>query len=119
MAEGTEARLAWITDVLAILYFVWNYSVLARHTRALGGTFQGLGVEVPGPTAFVLAHHAWLYPTVFVGASLLLVGKEMWLGDKRLSAGVTFLIALVVLWVTDFFRAVLTYPLFTMFEKLT
>ena len=115
---GSEGKLAWATDFVALSYFAWSYLSLARHTEALRGAIEGLGAEIPGPTAFVLSHHGWLYPTVFVGAGILVVAKEAWLRDKRLSAGLTFAIALLVLWTSDYFKAVLFYPMLGLISKL-
>jgi hypothetical protein len=114
----SEVLLAWAADVLAVLYFGWSYVGLSRHTTALGAIIQNLGAEVPGPTAFVMAHHGWLYPAVFGGATALLVAKEIRIRDKRLSVSVTFLTALVVLWMSDYFKSVLFLPLLDVIRAL-
>lgn len=116
--SADERRLAWAADVVSVLYFGWNYSVLSRHTAGFGSMIHSLGAEVPGSTAFVLAHHAWLYPILFGGAAVLVVAKEIWMDDKRLSVAVTFAIALVILWISDYFKTVLFYPMLGLFEKL-
>lgn len=92
--------------------------MLSRHTAVLGGMVHSLGAEVPGPTAFVLAHHGWLYPILFGGAAVLVVAKEVWIADKRLSAAATFAIALGVLWVSDYLKTLLFEPLLGLFEKV-
>ncbi len=117
-SSTSERRLAWMLDVLAVLYFAWTYFVLSRQTAGVVQTLRGLGVEAPRPTAFVMAHHAWLYAVGFGGAALLVVSKEFWVRDKRLSAGLTFLIALGALWLSDAARAALFEPLLTMIERL-
>ena len=118
VTERSGVKAAWLANVVALLYFAWNYLFLARHTAAFPGLFEGLGTEIPAPTAFVLAHHRWLYPTVFVGAGIAVVAKEFWIADKRLSVGMTFVIALCVLWSSDYFKTVLFYPLLGLIEKL-
>ena len=110
--------LAWAADVVTVLYFGWSYLALSRHTAAFGAMFHSLGAEVPRSTAFVLAHHGWLYPALFGGGVALVVAKEIWIRDKRLSAATTFLIALVVLWVSDYFKSALFFPLLDLLEKL-
>ena len=91
---------------------------MSRHTAAFGAMFHGLGAEVPRSTAFLLAHHGWLYPALFGGAVVLVVAKEIWIRDKRLSAATTFVIALVVLWVSDYLKSALFFPLIDLLEKL-
>jgi hypothetical protein len=46
------------------------------------------------------------------------IAKESWIPDKRLSVGITFVIALGVLWTSDYFKTVLFYPLHGLVEKL-
>jgi hypothetical protein len=118
MTDTAGHKAVWLANVVALLYFVWNYLFLARQTAAFRGLFEGLGAEIPAPTAFVLAHHRWLYPVVFLGAGIAVLVKEFWITDKRLSAGITFVIALGILWTSDYFKTVLFYPLLGLIEKL-
>jgi hypothetical protein len=114
----SELLLAWAADILAMLYFAWSYLGLSRHTRAFGAIIENLGADVPWPTAFVMAHYAWLYPAVFGGAVVLVVAKEIRIRDKRLSVLVTFLTALVVLWISDYLKSVFFLPLLDVVGKL-
>ena len=114
----SERLLAWAADLVAILYFGWSYAFLSRHTMALGAMIEGLGAQPPVATAFVMAHHAWLYPALFGGAGILVLAKEFWIEDKRMSAVVTFVIALLVLWASDYCRSALFLPLLDVIEKL-
>jgi hypothetical protein len=70
LTERSGDRVAWLANVVALLYFAWNHLFLTRHTAAIEGLMKGLGAEIPGPTALVLSHYRWLYPTVFVGAGI-------------------------------------------------
>ena len=117
-SERSELLLAWAADVLSVLYFGWNYLSLSRHTTAFGAIILNLGAEIPPPTAFVLAHHAWLYPALFGGAVVLVVAKEAWVRDKRVSVALTFLIALLVLWISDYLKSVFFLPLLDVMGKL-
>ena len=114
----SERLLAWAADLVALIYFAWSYAFLSRHTTAFGAMIEGLGAEPPGPTAFVMAHHGWLYPAMFGGAAILVLAKEVWIHDKRVSAVATFVIALLVLWVSDYCKSVLFLPLLDVIEKL-
>jgi hypothetical protein len=114
----SEVLLAWAADILAVLYFAWSYQGLSRHTLAFGAIIANLGADVPGPTAFVMTHYAWLYPAVFGGAAVLVVAKELKIDDKRLSVVMTFLIALVVLWISDYLKSVFLLPLLEMLRGL-
>lgn len=91
---------------------------MSRHTSGFGCVIHGLGTEVPGPTAFALAHNGRLCALPFGGVAVLVVAKEIWLDDKRLSVAVTFAIALVVLWTSGYFKTVMFYPMLGLFEKL-
>lgn len=114
----SERLLAWAADLIALIYFAWSYTFLSRHTTAFGAMIAGLGAEPPGPTAFVLAHHAWLYPAMFGGAAILVLAKEVWIRDKRVSAVATFVVALLILWASDYCKSVLFLPLLDVIEKL-
>ena len=53
-----------------------------------------------------------------MGAGIAVIAKEFRIPDKRLSVAMTFMIALGVLWTSDYFKTVLFYPLLGLIEKL-
>ena len=114
-----ENRIAWVSDLIACLYFVWLYIVLARHTSSFSSLFQGLGAEPPAMTAFLVRHYWWLYPLVLGGAAAFVVAKEWWIRDKRVSAALTFTVALVVQAVAEHFRELLFVPLLDLMGRLS
>jgi len=111
--------IGWATSLAACVYFVWIYIQVSRYTTEFAKLFESMGVELPGPTAIVMGGHNFLYPLIFVGAGVFLVGKEIFLRDKKLSIAVTFAVAFCVLQFVGWIHAALYAPIFTMVEKLS
>jgi hypothetical protein len=115
----SEGRLAWVSDLIACLYFGWLYLVLARHTSTFVGAFEGLGAQLPASTAFLVRHYWWFYPAFLGGAGVFVVAKEWWIRDKRVSTALTFTVALLVQAITDHCREMLFRPLLDIMQKLS
>ena len=75
-------RLRWPFAVACCLYFLLAYLFLATATPTFAKLFEGLSVDLPLPTRFLMASHSWLFPLIFVGAVLLTVFKEFVPLDK-------------------------------------
>jgi len=117
---GTRAEtvLAWVATLGSCGYLYWAYTVLQRHTVALGSAIDAAGGDLTSPARVVLDHHAWLYPLIFGSTAILLVTKELTLANKRLTLALTFVIALVTLFVVDSVRALLFVPLLKLLESI-
>jgi hypothetical protein len=57
--------------------------------------YDSLNAPLPGPTWFVIQYYHGLYPSVFGGASALLITKQGFVRDKWIDLGVTLAAALV------------------------
>ncbi len=93
--------------------------VSTRFVQPFATLFDGLGVEVPWPTRFLIATHSWLLPTYFVVLAALTFAKELWSNDfrlKRLISVRIFLAAIVMAAVVVF---VLYLPLLSLASKLS
>src|SRR5262249_13606795 len=99
--------------------FGWAYWNLGRATTVFRDLFASMGVELPVGTRFVISSHGWLYPTLFVGAAAVVVTKEVFMRDKKLSLALTSIIAFGVLFTTDWIVSALYSPLFAMIEKVS
>ena len=52
--------------------------------------FSSMGVELRGPTLFLVASYRWLYPIWFGGAAALVVAKQFFVREKIVSLTITF-----------------------------
>jgi hypothetical protein len=71
----------------------------------------GHDVSLPVAARLMAAHHLQILRVLFGVSALLIVAKEPFLRDKRLSLIVTLALALLVLVLAGIMRAMLTYPL--------
>ena len=58
---------------------------------------EGFNAQLPTRTHFLVHNYQWLYIVLFVGAGALVVGKEVFIRNKKLSIAITFLVCLGVL----------------------
>jgi len=118
---GSQALqiIGWATSLAACAYFLWIYIQLSRYTTEFAKLFESLAVELPRPTAIVIGGHNFIYPLIFVGAGIFVVGKEIFMRDKKLSIAVTFAVAFCVLQFVGWINAALYAPIFATVEKLS
>ncbi len=113
-----ERVLAWFASGFLCLYFAWSYVELLRYTKVFMSLFANLGVELPAPTRFIIAAHSLLYPLLFVGAGVLVIAKEFFIPDKRLSLILSLVVALLILLTVDSIKSVFILPLLDLAQKL-
>jgi hypothetical protein len=113
-----EIAISWLADVLAAVYFLWMGFHLWRSTKHFGEMFDGLGADLPAPTAFLVQHGGWFYPLVFGSFVLLVFGKEFVIRDKRVSTMITFVLAILGQFLAHWMTTVYYLPLFELIGKL-
>jgi hypothetical protein len=90
-----------------------------RFVQPFTALFQGLKVELPWPTRFLVATHYWLLPAFYLGLALvaiLIQFSDRDLRAKRMAAIRIFLAVLVAAGLVLF---VLYLPLLTLASKLS
>lgn len=116
-----DVWLAWGATVWTCLYAVYLTGVLLRHTAGIAGLLDGLGAglgaDLEAP-AFLFAHYRWLYPTVIAAVAALVVAKEFWIRDKRVSLVVTLAAVIALQTGTTLAWDLCTRPMTSMIEKL-
>jgi len=65
---------------------------LFQATPIFRDLFNGLGVDLPVATKFLLANYVWLYPVFFGGAAILLIVCEFAVHEKRRRLTATIII---------------------------
>jgi len=118
MNDRQEKILAWFAALCSCLYYLWAYASLHHFAKSLDGVFQGLGVDLPYPTRLVIQNQLWLFPLLFVGASVWVVLKEFMMVNKRLSLSLTLATAVLVVFTVDWIKSVFFLPLLEMMDKL-
>ena len=68
--------LSWLATAVVALPCLFLALVLGHVLDPFAAMFQGLGVEVPWPTRFLLATRAWPLRLIFVGLALFVIWKE-------------------------------------------
>lgn len=101
MTNARERVIAWAGAWLACFYFLWLGFTLSRGAAQFGQLFEGLGAEVPPLTRFLVDHHAVLFSAAFGVAALVVLVKERFVADKRVSMMITMLLVIVVRFVVD------------------
>jgi type II secretory pathway component PulF len=113
-----EHVLAWAMDVVACLYGAWMFIVLWRNGGAFGHVYEGLGAELPLATRVVVDHGTWLYPLTFGLFAVVVLGKDLFVQDKRFSVMLTFFLTLLLQVVAHLAVVAQYLPLFHLMRKL-
>ncbi|HEV3041154.1 MAG TPA: hypothetical protein VHA33_25535 [Candidatus Angelobacter sp.] len=117
-ADGKGLQvIAWATSVLASGYFIFMYFQTSRVIHTFADLFSGLGVDLPLNTRMVLTSQ-YLLPLLFICPAVLVVGKELFMRDKKLSLATTFFVALVVVFAMGWIHSALFAPLETIVQKI-
>jgi type II secretory pathway component PulF len=69
-------RVPWPYAVACSLYFLFAYRGAATAIPIFAKLFDGLGVDLPLPTRFLMATYGWLLPLFFLGAVVLTIVKQ-------------------------------------------
>jgi hypothetical protein len=101
--------IAWSSTFLACLFLTGMYFVANSVIAIFGNMFSGMGVELPLLTR--LAFIPYLLPTLFVGAGVFVLGKELFVRDKKRSLFISLYVALFVLFAFGCISLVLYLPL--------
>jgi hypothetical protein len=113
-----STALSWLTTgVVAFLCSVLGLAS-AHFVEPFAALFQGLGVELPLPTRFMLATYMWFLPLLFTALAAFVILKEFAARELRrrfLLTGRVFLAALIAAGLVIF---VLYLPLLTLSAKL-
>jgi len=71
-----NSRGPWRYAVMCCLYFLVAYRCFLGVIPMFAKLFEGLGVEVPLPTRFLIATFWWLLPAIFLGAAALIIARQ-------------------------------------------
>ncbi|HWZ96724.1 MAG TPA: hypothetical protein VN025_03105 [Candidatus Dormibacteraeota bacterium] len=115
----TSLAISW--SVAGVVTFLCLVLALAstRFVQPFNALFQGLSVELPGPTRFLLATYSWLLPMFYFSLAVFAIIIQFSDRDfrtKRLATVRVFLAALVSV---GFIVFILYLPLLTVASKLS
>lgn len=117
--SGGQAKwLGWVASMLVCLGCLWTCLVLVSSMGIFNTMFQGLGVELPGATRFLLATYLWLFPIFLVGAAILVIAKEFVMRDVRGRLAATLVIFVTAASFVGLVVFVLYLPLLELVRKL-
>jgi hypothetical protein len=119
MSERREEILAWAGSILAVLHFAWRAATFFRLTTTFSAMFEGLGAELPLMTRLAVEHRIPVLSLAFGLPSLIVLGKEFVIQDKRTSLMLTMLIVIIVLFISDLLVTAYYLPLFDLIGKLS
>ena len=109
---------AWALSVLVSLICLFVGLVLSRTTPIFRDLFQGLGVELPLTTRFLIANYFWLYPSLFGGLAILAIAKEFRVRGTRRRLSSSGIILLAAISSVGLERFIMYLPLLDLIQKL-
>jgi type II secretory pathway component PulF len=109
---------AWAVSVLVSLICLFVGLVLSRTTPVFRELFQGLGVELPLTTRFLIANYFWLYPSLFGGLAILSIVKEFRVRGTRRRLSASGIILLAAISSVGLERFIMYLPLLDLIQKL-
>jgi hypothetical protein len=110
--------LSWLaTGVVAFLCGVLGLASV-RFVQPFAVLLQGLGVELPLPTRFMLATYVWLLPLLFTALAVFVSLKEFLAGELRRRFLLTARVFLAALIAVGLVVLILYLPLLTLTAKL-
>jgi hypothetical protein len=110
--------LSWLaTGVVAFLCSVFGLAS-GRFVQPFAVMLQGLGVELPLPTRFVLATYVWLLPLLFSALAIFVVLKEFLARELRRRFVLTARVFLAALNAVGLVILILYLPVLTLAAKL-
>jgi hypothetical protein len=113
-----ERIVCWVGNFVAVAYLVWLAAVLSWINPKYAVMYESMALQLSGPTAFVVRNGGWLYPCVFGLLAAFVLGKDMFLRDKRLSVVVAFVVAIGAQFVAHGFFVLYFLPMFDLIDKL-
>jgi hypothetical protein len=116
--ERPGSILTWIVTVLACAYIIWLGGTLYYSTPIFINMYKSMGVELLGPSWFVMQNYYWSYPILFAGAAALVIAKQFFVRQKWISLTITLAAVVVVDVVSRGIVRALYRPLLDYMEKL-
>jgi len=93
--DGLKTWTTWIATILACAYLGWTGFSLYRATAAFSDLYDSMNAELRGLTWFVFHAYRWLYPSLFGGASALVITKQFFVRKIWISLTITLVVAVV------------------------
>jgi len=118
LAKMPAKMLAWLAALLVSLLCFNACFILFRSTRVYRELFNGLGIQIPLVTRFLLVNYFWLYPLLFGGIVILLITKVLTVREPRHSLAVTGIIFGGALLCAGLANFVLQLPMADLIQKL-
>ena len=119
--QPSDGQAKWLgrgASILVSFGCLFACLVLVQSIEIFNTLFQGLGVELPGATRFLLATYVWLFPFLFVGAAILVIAKEFVMRDVRGRLAATLVIFVTAASSVGLVVFVLYLPVLELLRKL-
>ena len=111
--------LAWIAAIFISFGCLTAGFALPRAIGIFEGMFNGLGVELPFATSFLIVNRVWLFLLFFGGAAIFLIAKERLICDARRRLSVTGIVLMAALSFMGLVHHVLYLPVLDLMRKLS
>lgn len=118
MNESRERTLAWAGSIVAVVYFLYRGTTIFLAAAGFEIMFDGLGAPLPAATQFAVDHRLPILAILFGLPTVVIVAKEWFIRDKRISMMVTMLIVILVAFGVDILIAVYYLPLMDLIKTL-
>ena len=104
--------------MLAIAYLAWMASNLYRVTEAMGATLKRGALELPIATRFLVVNHGWLYLSLFLVPTLVVVWAAGTIKRNERALLVTLVVVLAARVVADWIVTLYFIPVMSPVEEL-
>jgi hypothetical protein len=114
-----RSRMPWTYLVACWAYFSISLYGIFRATPIFASLFQGLGIELPLATRFLVTTYWWLCPLLSVSILALPLVKQFFVINKKLGRVIDVYLIVVALFSGPLMVYVLYWPLFIVIHKLS
>ena len=113
-----SAGLSWFATAVVALPCLFLALILGHVLDPFATMFEGLGVEIPWLTRFLLTTHGWPIRLLFLGLAVFVIWKELSLQELRRKFVVTARIFFAALLTAVLVILTLYLPVLTLASKL-
>jgi type II secretory pathway component PulF len=110
--------VAWCFAAIVSFICVLSALLLPRAASIFRNLFDGLGVQLPLFTKFLLSNGVWLGPIFLTGIAIAIIVRQIVVADIRRRLVETAVAFVVAFGLVNLFVVTLYWPLFDLIHKL-
>lgn len=112
------SRLPWYVTLIGCVYYGWLGLGFQKVIPIFAKLFDGLGVELPLPTRFLLCNYLWFLPGLYLAAIFLTILNQFAFFDQRQQRFANWYLLFAGAVLPSLLALTLYLPLFVLIHKL-